>query len=50
MEALINNLQVWLRRNEPGDPPETLREPRERERLWFTVSQKRWPTKRMDDG
>ena len=46
METLINNLQAWLRRNKPGDPPGTLREPLKRERHWFAAKGSDQPRKR----
>jgi len=46
METLINNLQAWLRRNKPGDPPGTLREPPKRERHWFAAKGSDQPRER----
>ena len=37
MEALINNLQGWLKRNKPGEQPGNPREPPKRERHWFAA-------------
>ncbi|XP_068725012.1 uncharacterized protein [Montipora capricornis] len=47
METLIKNLQAWLRRNKPGDPPRTLREPPiKRERHWFAAKGSDQPRER----
>ena len=46
METLIKNLQAWLRRNKPGDPPGTLREPPKRERHWFAAKGSDQPRER----
>ena len=46
METLINNLQAWLRRNKPGDPPGTLREAPRRQRHWFAAKGSDQPRER----
>ena len=47
METLINNLQACLRRNKPGDPPGTLREPPMREKHWFAAKGSDQPRERV---
>ena len=40
METLINNLQAWLRRNKPGDPPGTFKGTSEERKALVCIQRK----------